>query len=592
MTTSMCVICLRVIQWDYSRFMLIVDFKKNIENMTVFWVPTVGPMLGPVFGSISRLSWRRSSAHSYLVLGMKRDMQYRGFRDDRILSFELKQDASYLLQTRVERASDEHEYERLRQEWDTLNRPQRKAFDWSKEQLEVLRIVRLGIGMDDEDLRVSSNRFLYVHGDPGSGKTAVLLQLALEACPQVSVLIICPTGMLVHKYKAMLPDIDGVENIRVDTIQGVLKYKRPGPDGQVRWSPPSALRKIDLILLDEASQYEDREWDRLFTCIREQPHKPFTVPAADFQQLQPVVEGGSCEHFCKQMPSVRLRTVYRSTDPEHLVFLNRIRSLQPDRAMLEEYFEGRHWARLSLEACVLRGMDLATKTGRPFLWLTTTNKGSAEVCEAALHGLGITDEELSHGYLCDPSSKSHLRILAKPGLLLRLTRNFDKARGFVNGALAEVVESLRGNEVFTARLVGTNNMVLVHPMEEAGSIFLPCCYGYSTTIRRAQGADLFQGCIYLDQKKRAGRGYGYVAVSRFMYRKSCYLYGKLRRTDFLPVGPDKEDEVFDRGVDSQDTDADEQGDFDWGLRQVPDDALSDTVLEADADDGNELLDFK
>ena len=170
-------------------------------------------------------------------------------------------------------------------------------------------------------------------------------------------------------------------------------------------------------------------------------------------------------------------------DPEHLVFLNRIRSLQPDRAMLEEYFEARHWARLSLEACVLRGMDLATKTGRPFLWLTTTNKGSAEVCEAALHGLGITDEELSRGYLCDPSSKSHLRILAKPGLLLRLTRNFDKARGFVNGALAEVVESLRGNEVFTARLVGTNNMVLVHPMGRRAVSF----YLAVTGIRRLSG---------------------------------------------------------------------------------------------------------
>ena len=139
--------------------------------------------------------------------------------------------------------------------------------------------------------------------------------------------------------------------------------------------------------------------------------------------------------------------------------------------------------------------------------------------------LDVTDADLEEGYLCDPQSKADLRILARPGIILRLTRNFDKCRGFVNGAICTVVESLRGNEVFSARLLGTGNLVLVHPMEENGSIFLPCTYGYATTIRRAQGADLVQGCIYMDQKKRAARGYGYVAVSRFMTRSNCYWYG-------------------------------------------------------------------
>ena len=37
---------------------------------------------------------------------------------------------------------------------------------------------------------------------------------------------------------------------------------------------------------------------------------------------------------------------------------------------------------------------------------------------------------------------------------------------------------------------------------------------------------------------RTGRGYGYVGVSRFKRRTGVYLYGKLRRTDFLPVGED------------------------------------------------------
>ena len=37
----------------------------------------------------------------------------------------------------------------------------------------------------------------------------------------------------------------------------------------------------------------------------------------------------------------------------------------------------------------------------------------------------------------------------------------------------------------------------------------------------------------------------------------CFWYGKLRRTDFLPIGPDRDDEVFERGSDSVDSDSEE-----------------------------------
>ena len=112
-------------------------------------------------------------------------------------------------------------------------------------------------------------------------------------------------------------------------------------------------------------------------------------------------------------------------------------------------------------------------------------------------------EELQTGYLCDPESKSDLRILARPGILVRLTRNFDKQRGFVNGAVGVVWESLCGNSCFVVKLLGTGNLVLVYPMEEDGSRFLLCCYGYAMTIRRAQGLGVGLGCIYFDQRKRA-----------------------------------------------------------------------------------------
>ena len=170
---------------------------------------------------------------------------------------------------------------------------------------------------------MNSRRFLYLNGEPGSGKSAVLLELAIWACQYFGVMIVCPTGYQVHSFKSKLPETDGIENVRVDTIHGLLKYKRPGEDSKRTWAPPSALRRIDLILCDEASQFEDQEWDRFYECVREQPHDPFTVVAADFQQLQPVVSGGQCQLFCERMQSVTLDTVYRTADKEHLLFLNR-----------------------------------------------------------------------------------------------------------------------------------------------------------------------------------------------------------------------------------------------------------------------------
>ena len=130
-----------------------------------------------------------------------------------------------------------------------LKQAKYRDLKWSPEQQEAIDLVKKGVSYEDEEERCNSHRWLYIDGPPGSGKSAVLLFLAIWACPQINVLIVCPTGMLVHAYKSKLPDRDGIENIRVDTIQGVLNYKRAGADSKVTWAPPSAMRRIDLILI-------------------------------------------------------------------------------------------------------------------------------------------------------------------------------------------------------------------------------------------------------------------------------------------------------------------------------------------------------
>ena len=115
--------------------------------------------------------------------------------------------------------------------------------------------------------------------------------------------------------------------------------------------------------------------------------------------------GSMCRNFCERMETIELVTSYRSTCPEHLLFLNRIRDVQPDRPRLADYFRGRHWKDSSLEECVAYGLELAAAQGKVFTWLTHTNKGSTSVCRAALAHRGLSDDDLLAGYPGDPSSK-------------------------------------------------------------------------------------------------------------------------------------------------------------------------------------------
>ena len=125
--------------------------------------------------------------------------------------------------------------------------------------------------------------------------------------------------------------MDGIENVQVDTIHGVLRYKRQCPDGKVQWAPPSALRRNDLTLVDEASQYDNKESKRFTQSVAKQPHLSYVVGVADFQQLQPVVSGGLCQKMLSDWPRIELDTVYRTSDPGQLLFLNRIWEGQPAR---------------------------------------------------------------------------------------------------------------------------------------------------------------------------------------------------------------------------------------------------------------------
>ena len=104
--------------------------------------------------------------------------------------------------------------------------------------------------------------------------------------------------------------------------------------------------------------------------------------------------------------------------------------------------------------------------------------------------------------------------------------------------------------IFVAR-ISNGALVLVHPIRQKNQLFMPCCFGYATTIRRAQGSSHHLGALYFDHCYPPERGYGYVGASRFRSSRGLYFYGRVRRTDWLPVGAMKPDEQTRRSFDSQ-----------------------------------------
>ena len=69
----------------------------------------------------------------------------------------------------------------------------------------------------------------------------------------------------------------------------------------------------------------------------------------------------------------------------------------------------------------------------------------------------------------------------------------------------------------------------------------------------------------------------------------CYLHGKMRRTDFLPVGEAHPDEVLERGIDSEPSDEDDG----CGLENAFDeeDECCSEAGDPDGSSGHCLVDF-
>ena len=457
------------------------------------------------------------------------ELLVRGINADRISTFMAKIQATHMLLLQIR---DGHEDAGF---WTAANLPGYPRRQWSAEQQAVLTWVQERLGISDAaEIR---NRILQVSGSPGTGKTEVVIAAAkLALDDDCRVLIAGPIGLLVAMYRLRLPAND---RLTMETIHSAFKLTRPADAAYI---PPGRLRRYDVIIFDEVSQIDGQVWDDLKTALAELHPGPLILFVGDFQQLQPVhglpqlqldldaqVREGTVDRI-----DLKNHNMARSIDPSMLGFLNEVRERQPSRRELQQFFAGRIWSQSEATA---RAKEWEDQTEKSFTFLTVTNKAAASLNRARLAVDFPTEAELLANDAGIPAENGN--VLISSGMRIRLTYNVNKQEGFVNGNSGIVRLPLR-KDVFVMETTQKQS-VLVYPITLRGRKFLPVAYGYATTMRRAQGATLEGVGLWFD-RRLPDRGYAYVGVSRAKLRDSVFHVGKLRQTDWLPVGEPTEDE--------------------------------------------------
>ena len=458
--------------------------------------------------------------------------------------------------------------------WDVRRLDRLPPRVWSEDQATVVDLVSRGVAVDDANVARNEAglevhpRMLLLTGKPGAGKTETVIGCAAAAAAKGErVLIACPIGALVDTYRQKLPPN---ENICIETVHASHRITRAADE---QYIPPGRLRTFDLIVYDEVSQLEDDVWTKVRSALRELRPHPFVMFVGDFKQLQPVqgdpllqtqmaeaVRNGRLRHI-----DLRMHEHARSKDPELLDFLHLVRQQQPQKQLVQAFFGNR---RLARDCNMRRGRHVfeAVETmkrveatsGRTLTCLTVTNAGALKInhtrCRMDFDGHEAVTNSAAHRVPGDPEYGGGDVVLI-PGMRVRLTRNIDKERGFVNGALGEVEFVLRKDVVVVKTPLGVRHLVfpVTFPHKGKRCKFVPVCYGYAMTIRRAQGSTLDLVALWFDHAYPCDRGYAYVGASRVRSAKDLCLVGKVRRTDWLPVGGDDTDEQTQRGSESEDS---------------------------------------
>ena len=400
-----------------------------------------------------------------------------------------------------------------------------------------------GVWLDEQQYAPYQNQVSVVLGPAGSGKSTAVEQAVMRATRLgAHVGIACPTGMLATHYKTRHPDLD------VDTVHGMFA---------LHWQEAQTLdimKKYDMIVIDEVGQLPQWVFERLLRLWDAADRRPALVFVGDFCQLTGV-DGTTARQSPRwaKMRIMQLRDMKRCKCPRLRWKLELLRSATPSKQQLRKILRHhRAPTHRRPHAGAPTSNDIAKvlrETPRT-TFLTITRQASKRLNECAVQVLfehsqplrripGDPDENPDNFWGQHQVAAEEYHMTIYEGMRVRITRNEDKERGFVNG-MGATVQCMRRSGVQV--ITDAGRILLVHPVTHEiilsdGSIrrmtFFPLRLGYSTTLHKVQGATLSHITLWLD---RPGvRAALYVALSRVQYDEDWRFIGDIGIWHCLPA---------------------------------------------------------
>ena len=378
-----------------------------------------------------------------------------------------------------------------------------------------------------------------VLGPAGSGKTTAV-QAAIDAAELLGarILITAPTGRQSTTLKAKYPHLD------VDTVHGAfLLYKEEHERQEVMWP-------YDLVIVEEVGQLTASTFDKIMALWDYAERLVCLVFVGDFHQLPCPTNEERCARYSPQWHSHmlvkrHLNVMHRCKDPVLGKKLELLRTATPTKMQLCEILRNHRavhrWFDL-WEEPNHRDIQGILKNTPETLFLTVSRKGCSHINNLAVEVL-FWDHAILACLPSDPESNRanyvgsrmvtheplHINIYA--GMKVILTKNINKAIGFVNGMGAEV-QYVERDLVYIKTDQGT--IIPLHPWQSPERhVYYPFRLGYATTLHKIQGATLKHITLWLDVPNM--KAAAYVALSRVEYDRNWQILGKVTKFHFTPA---------------------------------------------------------
>lgn len=377
-------------------------------------------------------------------------------------------------------------------------------------------------------------------GPAGSGKTTAVhqaIQKSLELGARV--LLTAPTGRLAATMREKFPDLE------VDTVYGAfLVFKPVQQTLEVMWP-------YDLVIVEEVGQLSKSIFERIMEQWLAADELPTLVFVGDFFQLPGVEPTSALDSWMwhnVMLKKRELHTMMRCKCEKLRKTLEILRTGKPSVAQLREIVRGHKAPSLGRAGYIMNEVPPQTDVAHILeetpqtLFLTVSRQACALLngfAVAALFGGGhpvamVPSDPESNVENYEKGKKVRDEPATIPiyvGMKVILTKNLNKAVGFVNGMGAQVLGMDRGNIVVKT---DQGRRLAIHPWtSEEKVVHFPLRMGYASTLHKVQGATLAHITLYLDVPNMPAAAY--VALSRVQKDADWRFVGNPSRHHFTPA---------------------------------------------------------